>query len=188
MRPFFSIWIKPKKTFEYLSKKDPDDIKINIDYLFAIISVSISIPSFAEILNLFEDFKIFVFALFILISAGLGVIIFKFINSFIILGISKLLQGKASIYEIRLIIAYSFIPYLIHLLIAFVLLIPAIMTENINLVFHQHPIVLFVVWIFAIRSMIYGLSYFNKFSYGFAVLNLIIPAAVIQVIYLIAKF
>lgn len=187
MRPLFSIWIKPKETFKYLAEKEIEDTKINIDYLFAFIALSISFPSLIDIAKLVENFKIFGYIFFAFTIGALGVIIFKFVYSFILWGISKLLQGKASIYEIRLVFAYSLIPNLIHLLIGLFLIIPAVLTKNFNLVLYQHPLTLFVVWIFTVRSLIFGLSYFNKFSYGYAVLNLVIPAAIIEAIYLIIR-
>ncbi|MBI9056096.1 MAG: YIP1 family protein [Bacteroidales bacterium] len=188
MRPFFSIWIKPKETFKYLAEKEIDDTKINIDYLFAFIALSIALPSLVDISKLVENFRIFGYIFFTFAIGAIGVIIFKFVHSFIIFGISKLLQGKASIYEIRLVLAYSLIPNLIHLIIGLILIIPAIMTENFNLVFYRHPLTLFVVWIFTVRNLIFGLSYFNKFSYGYAVLNLVIPTAIVEAIYLLTKY
>ncbi len=58
-------------------------------------------------------------------------------------------------------------------------------TQNLDLIFYSHPLTYFVVWILATRNLIYGLSYFNKFSYLYALLTVLIPAGIAELIRLI---
>jgi hypothetical protein len=84
-------------------------------------------------------------------------------------------MGIATVNQVRLVVVYSMIPCIIYLAIGLILLIPAVITQKFELIFHQHPSTNFVVMIFSVRNLVYGLSYFNKFSYGYGFLTVLIP-------------
>lgn len=114
-----------------------------------------------------------------------GILVVKFLLPLVYWAIGKMLKGKASRAEVQLLVAYSSIPYLIYLAIGIILILPAFITQDIDLVFYRHPFTYYVIWIFAIRNLIFGLSYFNKFSYRFALLNVIIPVFITELVRLI---
>ncbi len=114
------------------------------------------------------------------VSGLLGLFTYKYILSYIIWGAGKIFQGKATINKIRLALACSIIPNLVHLLIGLILLIPAIILDNNGLIGYQHPVTIYVLWVFTFRILVIGLAYFNKYSFGYAILTIIIPAAIMQ--------
>ena len=185
MRPLLSIWISPRKTFEYLSTRDESENREMTNILSALIAIGMSIPRLREFLTLFENHKTIGIIIGVILSGLIGVLVIKILGALIYWVIGKMLKGQATKNQVQLVVAYSLIPYLIYLAIGLILIVPAIITQNLELVFYRHPFTYYVVWILAIRNMIYGLSYFNKFSYGYALLNILIPVGITEFIRLI---
>ena len=187
MRPFLSIWTKPLETFKYLNIRGLNGKGININYLFALISLSLPFKNLTDAYMHIDPFKTIGFIFSIILLALLSVVSLKYILSYFFWQFGKILNGKATLAEIQLVLAYSAIPNIIHLVIALIFIIPAIQTGNINTILHQHPITFIVIWLFTIRNLIIGLSYFNKYSYGYAVLNIVILGAIFEAISLMIK-
>ena len=185
MNPIFSIWISPLNTFKYLSTRDDSENRVIINILSALITIGSVIPRLKEFSGLFGNHK-FVGLIVGVISFGLiGILIIRFLLALTYWAVGKLLMGKATKNQIQLVVAFSMIPYLIYLVFGLVLIIPALITRNLDLVFNRHPFTYYIVWIFAVRNLIYGLSYFNKFSYGYVLINILIPVGVIELLRLI---
>lgn len=45
MRTFLTIWTKPTETFEYLIRKEKDDLAFNLNTLFFLGSLAMAIPT-----------------------------------------------------------------------------------------------------------------------------------------------
>ncbi|WP_319501265.1 YIP1 family protein [uncultured Draconibacterium sp.] len=182
MKPIISIWIKTRQTFQLIENRDEKENDFMIHILFFLTSMyggfSMSFD-INKILGLEINYY-FVLIISLIVSGLLGLFAYKYVLSYIIWGAGKIFQGKASINEIRLALAYSIIPNLVHLLIGVILLIPAIILDNKELIGYQHPVTIYVLWIFALRILVIGLAYFNKYSFGYALLTVIIPAAIMQ--------
>jgi hypothetical protein len=188
MKPILSIWIKPLKTFDYLTQLEDERNNININIIFFLVSMTAGFSSANDIHRLFEG-NYFVALFFGLLLSGLfGLLFLNTLFTYSIWGISKLFQGKADKNQIRLVIAYSLIPNLIHLIVGLILIVPALITNNFELVSYQNPITVFVLWIFMLRILLFGLAFFNKYSYGYALLTIVIPSAIIQGILYWIKF
>lgn len=188
MKPILSIWIKPLKTFDYLAQREDEKNNININIIFFLVSMTAGFSSANDIHRLFEG-NYYISLLFGLILSGLfGLLFLNTLFTYSIWGISKLFQGKADKNQIRLVIAYSLIPNQIHLIIGLILIVPALITNNVELITYQNPITVFVLWIFTLRILLFGLAFFNKYSYGYALLTIVIPAAIFQGILYWIKF
>jgi len=180
MRPILLIWIKPRQTFELLAERDATENNKMIRILFFLTSMVAGFSSAKNFSELFGG-NIYVGLFIALLFSGLlGLFLWNTIFSFIIWGVGKIFQGKATKDKIKLVIAYSLIPNLVHLIIGLILVILAVIMNNTGLINYQNPITLFVLWIFTFRILIIGLVFFNKYSYGYAVLTVLIPGAIIQ--------
>ncbi len=182
MKPILSIWINPKKTFEFLAERDPVKNNKMINILFAVIFISVGFTRLKDLRPIFEYNPIIGGVIAIVLFGILGILLLKFIYSIIIWGIGKIFQGKATKNEVQLVIAYSLTPHFISLAIGLVLIIPAIWTNNFDLIFYQHPITIYAIWIISLRNLVYGLSYFNKFSYGYGLLNALLPMGIAELL------
>lgn len=185
MKPFFSIWISPLKTFEYLSQRDDSRNSLMIDILSVLISIGMIIPRLQGFSELFGDQKIIGFIIGIILYGAFGYFTIKVLWTLVFWVIGKILKGKATKSQVQLVVVYSHLPFLIYLAISMVLIIVALITKNFYLIFYQHPVTHIIVVILIMRNLVYGLSFVNKFSYGFALLTTIIPLGITELIYMI---
>ncbi len=181
MNPILSIWTKPLETFSYLKQRSIDGKDNHIEYLIAILTTCIAFPALISRTNTYDVPKILGFTLVLIIFPLMGLFIFKYVFSWLIWKMGKILQGKATLPEVQLVVAYSLIPYLIYIAVVLVLIIPALGSGKMNLILIPGPLTHLVISIFAFRNFIYGLSYFNKYTFGYAVLNLIFISALFEV-------
>jgi hypothetical protein len=123
-----------------------------------------------------------------ILTAGIGILFFKYVYSFLVWAVGKMLQGKASKFQVQLVLAYAFIPWLISLFISLVLCMMAIIGKNIAIVGYQNQFTGFIIMVFAIRTFIFGIAKYNRFSYGYALLNLCLIAAFFEGIGLGLKY
>lgn len=194
MRTILTIWTQPKKTFEYLDKNGAPGFKNNVDVLFYIGSLALALPGIPQMVLKYKAlndlpmiFGILFSIIGCMVGAFFGALIFKYVHSYLLWIIGKGLQGQASKSQVQLVIAYSLIPGLISLLISIILIIIALFLNDINVIGYQNPLTLFIIWIFAARTLIYGIATFNRFTYGYALLNLVICITLIQGIQLLIK-
>ncbi len=187
MRPLLSIWTKPTETFEYLAERRLAGKENHLGFLIVLISYSIYLARFEEYSKPISGSALAGFIVSFTITPLMGLLCFKFIYPYFVWKTGKIFNGKATFDEIETVLIYSFLPILIYPVLAFIFIIPAYQLDNINLILHPSYIVAFVCWILSIRIVIYGLSLFNRYTYGYAVLNIIIVAVIFESISLLLK-
>lgn len=185
MIPILSIFIRPLKTFEVLAQKDNDKNHVNLIFFFA--SMVAGISSINDLYLVFENYYLAVFV-GLLFSGLLGVVILTTLTTFVIWGLSRLFEGKATMDQIRLVIAYSMIPNLISLIFGMSMIGLALIKSDYDLIGYKNMITTIVLWIFTIRIIITGLMYFNKYSYGYAILTIFIPPVIFTLILIMIKY
>jgi hypothetical protein len=180
MRPIISIWTKTKKTFQFLEERDDENNSSMINVLFFLSAMTVGFPNSFDIHRIIGGNYYLSLVVSLIVSGLVGVTIYSYVFSYIILGVSRLFKGKASIERIRLVFACSLIPNLIILLVGLVMIIPALILDDKSLIGYSHPIANYILWIVTIKIMVVGLAHFNKYSYLFAVLTVLIPIAFVQ--------
>jgi len=180
MRTILTIWTKPIETFEYLDKNVDKDLNVKLNILFLLGSFSLENTKMIENYKMAGDHSIGYIIITSLIGILFGALFIKFVYVIAMWLVGKMLQGKATRYQIQLVIAYAMIPCLISLFFSFVLITIAIIMNDIDFIGYQNPLTLFIIWIFGIRTMINGITKFNKYSYGYAWINLCIVAVFFQ--------
>lgn len=180
MKPLFSIWTKTLNTFDFLAQQEDKKNNSNINIILFLVSMTGGFSTANDIQKLFEGNYYVALLAAMLISGFLGLFFFKTVFTYCILWTSKLLKGKANKNQIRLVIAYSMIPNLIHLIIGMVLIVLAIIINDKGLITYENPITMVVLWIFTLRIFLFGLAFFNKYSYGYALLTIVIPVTIVQ--------
>jgi hypothetical protein len=153
-----------------------------INLLSALIAMGVGISHLKKYLGLFDDSKLAGLLVGVVTLALAGIIVIRFLLPLTYWGVGKIFKGEATKNQTQLVVAYSLVPYLIYLAIGLILIIPAAIIQNLDLLFYRHPVTYFVVWILAARNLIYGLSYFNKFSYLYALLTVLIETGVAELI------
>lgn len=194
MRTLLTIWTHPRETFEYLDNKEPV-LEFNVNILFYLGALGMTLPQIPQIISKYKflyDLPVLLGVLLsiiaILFTTFLTAFFFKHVHSFMLWIIGKALQGKASKAQVQLVLAYALVPGLINLFISCILIIVALFMNDIDIIGYQNPFTLFIIWIFGIRTLIYGIARFNRFSYGYALMNSIVPVLIIQGILLSIKY
>lgn len=186
MRTLLTIWTQSKKTFEYLDNHEGIDPGVNIDVLFYLSSLAMMIPAIPTFVSEYETKSEPAAYLFILALIGVIVgtlflrLLLKHVHSYMLWKIGKIFEGKASKSQVQMVFAYSLIPGLISLLISLVLIIVALIKQDMNIVGYQNPLTMFLIWIFGLRTLIFGLARFNRFSYVYALINVIFVISLLQ--------
>lgn len=186
MHTLLTIWTQPKKTFEYLDTHEGIDVGVNIDLLYYLGSLALVIPAIPTFVSKYETkgepaaYLIIIALLMAFFGAIFGRLIFKYIHSYVLWKVGKVFEGKASKSQVQLVMAYSLIPGLISLLFSLVLIIVAIFMNDINIIGYQNSFTLLIIWIFGFRTLIFGLARFNRFSYGYALMNVIFVICLFQ--------
>jgi hypothetical protein len=186
MRPLLSIWIKPIKTFEFLEKREENRNSNAVNKLIFFGSMTAGLSN-ANDITMILKINPYIGLLIAMIFTGLiGLFFFHLIVTPIILLTSKLFQGKAKFKEVRLTIAYSQVPNLVHLIFGLMTIILSLIFGASEIMNYGNNFTFYILWLFSVSIAILGLAYFNKYSYGYALLTLIIPIALFQgIIYLI---
>lgn len=187
MRPLLSIWTKPIETFEYLAERRLAEKENHLGFLIVLISYSLYVSRFEEFSKPISGSALLGFIVSFAIAPLIGLICFNFIYPFFVWKIGKIFNGKATFDEIQQVLVYSSLPILIYPVLAIIFIIPAALTNNMNLILHPPGIIAFVCWILSSRIVIYGLSRFNKFTYGYAILNIFILGALFEAIRFLIK-
>jgi len=182
MNPILSIWTKPLETFSYLKQRSVDGKDNNIEYLIAALTTCIAFPALISRMSTFEIPKMLGVMIAMIILPLMGLFIFKYVFSWFIWKMGNILQGKATLPEVQLVVAYSLVPWIIYIVIILVLAIPALGFGKMNSLLIPGSLTSLVISIFTFRNFIYGLSYFNKYTFGYAVLNILIITALFEVL------
>ena len=175
MKPLFSIWLESKKTFEFLEKRNVSENNSMNNTLFFFSSMVVGFQNSYDIYETFGGNYYLSLLISLILSGLVGVALWNFVFSYIFWGAGKLFKGKTSIDKIRLVFACSVIPYLILLMIGLFLIIPAIIMDKKELIGYSQPIIKLILWIIHIKIVVVGLTYFNKYSYLYAILTIVLP-------------
>lgn len=92
MRPFFSIWINPRKTFEYLSTRDDSENRQMINILSALITIGIVLPRLNEFSGFFENHKFLGLVIGIVLFGLVGILLIRFVVALTYWVIGKILR------------------------------------------------------------------------------------------------
>jgi hypothetical protein len=182
LKPLLSIWIKPKRTFEYLINLDYLKLCNKLDITLAFISLSLILQSMPQDIEKTLDLGFGYLMVIGIISLVFGFLFLKYVYAYFLLLLSKIFQGKADITRIRIALTYALVPLLINLIISVGLIISSIVTKNVELLSYQNPITYYVLTIISLRILVIGLGYFNKYSYGYSLMTVLIPVGIIQLV------
>ena len=173
--PYLTIWFKTSKTIDNIFNK-----RIHFRYEIPILIASIS--------NVFGSNTIEEFGFGLAGSIIIAIILigpFYYINAIIypwlILKTGKLLKGKSNLKDLQIIIGLANIPIIIILIYQLLSLSIGkyIGDTQVNYSFQL------IVWIFFIRTLIIGISKAQKFSYGFAVVNIFLSTFLVILLVLL---
>lgn len=183
MTALLNIFVKTKKSFEYFAEKGSSK-QVNVVLLICCFSLALQ-----GVLKNFNGSQrsIGLEVVFIAITTVLLFVAFKYAYPWLFWKISKLFEGEATLKQTRLIVTLGLLPTLIYLFVGIFLIVAAIYSHNPKIISYSSSVTMLIVALLTFRIVIIGLSYFNKYSYGYALLTLLIPTTIIQLILLVLR-
>ncbi|UZR96111.1 YIP1 family protein [Chondrinema litorale] len=165
----FNIIFKTNRTFNYLNELPADKLNTRCNLIFILIGMSTGFESFYRNLASVEttvgnEFIILLWVLSIVMGALLSLLFGKYIFTFILYGLNKLLKGTIEIVDLRCVLAYTFIPVILKLPIVLYLGLSGKLhhIEGVELLLIN---VLYIfIWLISVKILLIGLSRFNNFS------------------------
>ena len=195
MGNFINILIAPQKTFEKLYNEFDHRLETNNNIIFILFGLVVALPiSFGKVhfdnnSRLFEYYDVesniwIIFqVLSIIFSISVSLMLGRYIFTYLILLIGKLLRGKAEAIDIRVVVAYSLIPLI---LASTIRVLTQVVTSNND--FPQYEllstsIINTLALIFSGYIMIVGLKCYHHFTWWKAALNFFLFLTVNSVVF-----
>jgi hypothetical protein len=178
MNPLITIWYKTAETFDYLISTKKYSSKYGI--IFYLVALTIMLQS--KYLNIFYELGLPIYINIVIFCASVFIsgLIFQLFWVFIFLMFGKLLQGKADNEEIRIVLAYSLFPILIELII---ILLKLIINFGTQVQYFELSAIDYltntIISVLVLRLFVIGLSKVQKFSYGYALINILLPIGIL---------
>lgn len=174
LNPYITSWFKPVVTIEKVIKK-----KVSFTYQIPLILAGLS--SFLGELNNVYGIGLLgpIFILFF--GTAWIYLVLAYLFPFLILKVGKLWKGTAEFSEIQKIVALAQIPVIIALIYQGILFTfgEILGYDEINYAIQL------IVWLFSIRILIIGIAKAQEFSYGLALLNIlmcVLPLFIVELI------
>lgn len=178
MWPSISIWIKPELTFEKLKDLPHEVIKQKTNLIFLVISIS------QALFNLTIKDTPISLALFgeVLLQVALLFISVKYIFPYLLLILSQIFKGQADINLMRTLFAYASLPFLFIGLMAIAYMADLYLIKGVELINMNITVTYWVIALLSLRFYVYGLSLYNKISYLYALLIILIYYGLFEVL------
>lgn len=162
---FFSI-IWSSKGFNLMDNEYEDELFNKSYLLFGLFGVVNFLFNFDDT---YETYKYFFHLISFLLSILIA-IIFGFISSYILFKTGKILSGKATFLDVFAVLAYSFVPLSIGLLLI--------------LFFKDaYNLILYASYLIALKILTFGLLKYNKYGILKAIINTIVLIAFFYLFY-----
>lgn len=177
MFSFLSIFFNTRRTFDYLYNQYEDKLEDKCLVIFALLGATNGIQSqlqnATDIEAIYGDRMLILSSiLFILIGAAVGVLMGRYIISNIIIGLSKLLKGAGENVDLRVVTAYSIVPFLFKLPLLIYYWITGTylaLTEMESRIFMG---IILLLWIFSLKILFTGLRAINKYGVAKTIINM----------------
>ncbi len=169
MKLYIDIWLQPIKTItEFVSEGNKKDVPV-IPYLIFGANLGLDmVPGIMDNTNLNNHYSIIPFT--IPISILLILVVFRFTIPFMIRTVGLLWKGVASNKQLAKACSISLIPYTLIALAQIILLLIEVEISSDVFDFSARSIIL--CWSFIL--LVIGVAKAQHFSYGFALLNIIL--------------
>ncbi|MBI9065030.1 MAG: YIP1 family protein [Marinilabiliaceae bacterium] len=192
MNIILKILHKPTLVFKQLDDFYEEDLDTNSNLIALIVGCLVGLHScYAEFDNLKELASgfglILVCILSVLLSAGVIVLIYNYILTYIFYLIGKALGSKGVVADTRTAIVYSLIPMTLSLVFLFIQgSLPESLTASKAIFWLTNGISL-VIWLWSMTILVIGLKILNKYGVIKAIIN-ILPLPIIGLIIILIRY
>jgi hypothetical protein len=185
------ILFQTRKAYEYLDEQYEDVLETNCTLIFGLLGAMSGLNSFfiekTQILEHTDSgFMILILIIALAFGAVFGVLIGKYVTTYVLYGMSKLLKSSPEVIDIRVVAAYSMIPAIINLPI--ILFFGIYGWEGIPKDYYWiFDLISVLIWIWVLKLMTQGVMRFSNLGFMKALLN-ISPILLIGTLILIIRY
>ena len=177
MIAILKILYKTKDTLDYLDDKYEDELDTNCYLIFMVLGAISGFESFYRDLDHIKDFTgnggLIIFWIFsAALGAGLGVLIGRYLLTYTLYGIGRLIKGIGEVIDIRVVAAYSMIPTIFKLPVILYLGLSDKFNGIVGFEYWVINVFYFLIWIWTLKIMIQGVMRFHKFGIGKALITI----------------
>jgi len=171
---FLRLIIFPSKTLDQLNQNRPDFLTLYLIWAFA--TLGMVLPKY--IYNAISDTKgleTLLISLFILpflyypVTYGVGYVFWI---------VAKGFKGVSSFTEMRILVVYSTVPFILQLIISIPFITVGIIKNNAEFVSFDNYILQFILWFMSFRILMYGIAKYNKFNWTITIFTWLIVTSV----------
>lgn len=170
MNTFIEILYKTRKTFDVLDEQYEDDLDIRITIIFTIYGMVLATESFFK--ERLGDFGLIGAMLSFTVITGLGLIIGKFVFSYSLYWIGRLLKGNSKIIDIQTVVAYSLLPRILELPVILYLGSTDKLGKIHGVEFYLFTVIYLIISMLTIKILIQGLARYNGYGFWKAIVNI----------------
>lgn len=173
MNTITGIFFNNKKTFDFLNNQYVEFLEKRSNLIFLIYGILVALNAlYAEIGSLRKfDFPFII--VMILFSIAIGYLGGRYLITYTVYGIGKLLKAKIELIDLKIIVSYSFIPYILSSPIFWILKIKYIYESMPDLVKWFGFSLNLIVWVLYFWIMFKGLKQYNEYGVIKAFLNIL---------------
>jgi len=176
MKDFLMLIISPSKALEKLNEKRPDPL---ILYLIGtIILAIILLPKFATMLlnnpnglAVMLGYIIVILLIYFPYTYGIG---------FLYWIISKGFNGTSSYIEIRNLIVYTTLPFVLTAFISVPYVVTGLIQNDPEIILHDNYLTNLIIWFFSFRILMVGIAKYNKFNWTITLIAHLIVISVMS--------
>jgi hypothetical protein len=169
MNTYLSVLYRTRSTFSLLQEKTQEDLDFSVTTLLTLAGIIVATESFFK--DRILDNGLFFSIMTSLFICGSVMLIGKYVVSYLLWGIGRILNGNSKMIEIQIVVAYSFIPRILMLPIILYLGIFSDFRNLIGIEKYLYTILLVCLNILTIKILILELMKYNKFGFGKALVN-----------------
>ncbi len=180
MRPILTIFTKTRKTFEYLDGFSNDKLTGKINLLLFFISIGIGYKFAIDVYELVENNIVLIFVLSIPFAGFIFIVMTRFLFTSMVWGLGRLLNGKAKHKDIQVAFAFSLTPLILKSIFLTFIVVIGIVKNDLTIINYNNYLIDILLSLLCLRIIIIGVSYYNKFSYGYALINILVLGVILE--------
>jgi hypothetical protein len=168
---YLNLIIFPSKTLDKLNKKKPSSLTLY--FIFTASALGLTLPQLiAKSLNSSDG--LFAIMTYLIIAIPLMYYIIPYSLGYCYYIVSKGFKGTSSFIEMRDLVVFSTVPFIMQLVISIPFVSVGLINNNTALVSHENYLTSLILWILSFRILMVGIAKYNKFNWAITIITWVI--------------
>jgi len=175
MIDYLMLIASPIKALDKLSDKKPGFLSLYL--IFTITLLGLTLPKYV-VTSLNNPNGIVVLMMFFLV---MPLMYYPITYSFGYLYwiVAKGFKGASSFAEIRILIIYAYMPFIIQFIISIPFIIVGIIKNDVSIIVHDNHLSSLILWLLSFRILMVGIAKYNKFNWMITLITYLISTSIL---------